>query len=1137
MEDLNLFFDLSLDMLCIAGFDGYFKQLNPIWEETLGYTQAELLTTPYLELIHPDDRASTVEEVQNLSNNGRTIGFENRYRCKDGSYRWFRWNATAYLGKQRIYCVARDVTQTKQAESELRQAHKTLSRLKTALDQAAVVAITDSHGTIVEVNDHFCHLSQYSREELIGQTHRIVNSGYHSQHFFRQMWATITQGEIWKGEIRNQAKDGSHYWVNTTIVPFMDEEGQPFQYLAIRFDITAQKQLEADLSFKQAQLNDFIENAPIGMHGVDSEGQILWANPYEMELLGYQPEEYIGQHISKFYHDLDSNSEILELLQDQQKIHNGEAQLKCKDGSVRDVLIFSNIHWHGGNFVNTRCFTLDITQRKQAEQALKESEEKFRLLAENLHEVFWMTRINPMDVTQQQILYVSPAYEDIWGRDRELLYHESMKWVEAIHPEDRDRITRLFLEEVLQGEFDHEYRIVRPDGSVRWIRDRGSPVAANGSDQCLITGIAEDITRRKQADQRLRDSEERLRLALVAANQGLWDLNIQTGETIVSSEYVTMLGYDPTDFQESMEKWLDRLHPDDRERVANVYQTYVQGEISRYRVDFRQRTQSGDWKWILSMGKIVDWDEAGQPLRMLGIHMDISDRKATEAALQQANANLESRVQERTLELTQAKEAAEFANRSKSDFLANMSHELRTPLNGVLGYAQILKSDPTISPKQKEKLNIIEQCGSQLLTLINDILNLAKIEAGKLELTPKVFHLPYFLDTVVEICHLRTQQKDLEFVYRTSPSLPTMVQTDEKHLRQVLLNLISNATKFTDVGSITFNAEVISQTREYDRIRFQVIDTGIGIAPEQLEHIFLPFVQVCSTSHQCEGTGLGLSITQRILQLMGSTLKVESTVNQGSSFWFELDLPIVREQIETTPMPTQEIVGYRGDPKTLLLVDDRWENRAVLHNLLAPLGFDILEAADGQQGIALAVQSRPDLIFVDLMMPEMDGLEMTRRIRQISGLKTIKIIACSAKTFSGDRQDSLEAGCNDFLAKPVQRQALLDQLQQHLGLDWIYRPIAANESAMTSVASQAQESQLITPPVEILQNLYDLARKGNLNGVAALATQLEQMDTQYVPFANRVVQMAKAFQDQDLLQLINQYRRTRTNTMSPKKTS
>jgi signal transduction histidine kinase len=429
--------------------------------------------------------------------------------------------------------------------------------------------------------------------------------------------------------------------------------------------------------------------------------------------------------------------------------------------------------------------------------------------------------------------------------------------------------------------------------------------------------------------------------------------------------------------------------------------------------------------------------------------------ESTNSFLGLSNEELEQRVQERTAELQTAKEIADQANQAKSDFLANMSHDLRTPLNGILGYAQVLQRDKDVTPKQQDGLNIIYQCGTHLSTLINDILDLAKVEAGKLELAPHNFQIEKTLQCIRDLCRIQAEQKNIGFKLQILNQLPAVVYGDEKRLRQVLINLLGNAIKFTDHGEVKLKVGrmLVSERplSRYDKgvvepgkqvvhsLRFQIEDTGMGMTPEQLETIFQPFEQVGEISRQVEGTGLGLSISRTLITMMGSEIKVKSNLGEGSLFWFTLDFPIVSDWVEPAASADRTITGYEGVPRTILLVDDRWENRAVVLDLLHPLGFKIIEAQEGQDGLSQAKEHQPDLIITDLAMPVMDGLEMTRSLREWDEFKNTPIIASSAFVFNYDRQQSHSAGCDDFLPKPVQATELFDLLQRYLNLIWIHQ--------------------------------------------------------------------------------------------------
>ncbi|OCQ90173.1 two-component system sensor histidine kinase/response regulator [Nostoc sp. MBR 210] len=478
-------------------------------------------------------------------------------------------------------------------------------------------------------------------------------------------------------------------------------------------------------------------------------------------------------------------------------------------------------------------------------------------------------------------------------------------------------------------------------------------------------------------------------------------------------------------------------------------------------------------------------------------------------------------------QLKKSQAAAETANLAKSEFLANMSHELRTPLNGILGCAQILLRSKGLPEKEQHHVNIIEQCGSHLLTLINDILDLSKIEARKLELHPYDVYFPSFLQGIAEICQIRAEQKNILFVYESASNLPTGVHIDVKRLRQVLLNLLGNALKFTDVGQVSFKVEAIAhhQPAKNYCIRFWIQDTGIGIAPAELNKIFLPFEQVGEKKRQTEGTGLGLAITRQLVQMMGGDIHVKSQLGEGSTFWFELEIPEASEWVQSaTTASAGQIIGFEDSPLTILMVDDRWENRTVITNLLQPLGFNVVEATNGKEGLAKAIAIKPDLVITDLLMPEMDGFELIQHLRQTPEIQDVKIIVSSASVFETDQHRSLEAGGNDFLSKPVQVDELLNQLEHLLSLTWIYQSSQTQAAITNNLATANHQADLLIPPsVEVLQELITLANKGNFNGILKLADQLETSDQNFANFANHLRQLARQFDEDILISFLHQY--------------
>ena len=443
--------------------------------------------------------------------------------------------------------------------------------------------------------------------------------------------------------------------------------------------------------------------------------------------------------------------------------------------------------------------------------------------------------------------------------------------------------------------------------------------------------------------------------------------------------------------------------------------------------------------------------------------------------LRESFETLEKRVAERTEELQHAKEQAESANRAKSTFLANMSHELRTPLNAVLGFSEVMKNSHDVTPDQLENLNIIIQSGEHLLNLINNVLDISKIESGRVELEESQFNLPRLLEDVKSMMHVRAQKKGLDFRLEYSQDLPKHIVGDEGKIRQVLINLIGNAIKYTISGRVSFRARVAEcETTDQTRVRLEIEDTGPGLTQEASERIFLPFVQMKDRPAAEAGTGLGLAICKQYVELMDGTIGVHSDPGKGSLFFFEIPVQEISDDANHLDTQSGRIIGLAEEQPSwrLLIVEDQRENRLLLHKLLAPLGCDLREAVNGQEAVDLFTEWHPHLIFMDIRMPVMDGLEATRRIKTTNTTSKTVIIALTAHALEEERREIMAAGCDDFIRKPYRDQEIFDVLTRHLGIRFLYEQA---ELPSSDTRRSLTASDLNKLPVKLRKQLKQAA--------------------------------------------------------------
>lgn len=620
--------------------------------------------------------------------------------------------------------------------------------------------------------------------------------------------------------------------------------------------------------------------------------------------------------------------------------------------------------------------------------------------------------------------------------------------------------------------------------------------------------VKEESARAAEAQHQARENEIRFRGIFENALEGMFQTSLDGRYLAANLALARLYGYDSAEeLMKSIDDISHGIYVDKARRATFIRELDQHGFLKDFISEIYRRDRTKIW--ISENARLVR-DQQGQPVCYEGSVTDVTFRQQIE----QTRRDVE-------LEMRRAKEYAERASRAKSDFLANMSHELRTPLNGILGYTQILKRNAGLPEKAAAGLNIIHQSSEHLLTLINDILDLSKIEADKIELALSEFDLRSFLQAITGMFHLRAQQKRIAFHEHFDVTLPNVVRADEKRLRQIIINLIGNAVKFTDRGGVTFRVEKLE-----NRLRFFFEDTGIGIADEKIDLLFKPFSQVSDQARNAEGTGLGLALSQRLVNLMGGTISVQSEYGKGSRFSFEIELETADVNLPTLRAKPREITGYHGPRQTVLAVDDKWENRAVLVDMLTPLGFAVVEAENGKVALDILATTPVQIILTDLVMPVMDGFELTRQVRKEEKWKDLVIVTISASVFDFNAEKSRAAGCQDFLGKPVDLNELLACIKTYLRLEWVYQEERTTEpilDATTTAAPlpQAEESFALPPlPAEVAGRLLDFAKKGDVQNLRQEIDQLALHNPDYRPWQKQLLILIENFKMKQIRQLI-----------------
>lgn len=880
-------------------------------------------------------------------------------------------------------------------------------------------------------------------------------------------------------------------------LPLFGQDGKVAQVHETVEDISQRKQAERELMASEMRLRAITDSAKDAVILLESHGLISFWNPAAETIFGYSADEAVGKNVHTLLAPEGYQSAYPHVFSD---FHANEACKILEYPAIRKDLqrITISISASSINLESERYvvgIVRDITEAKKKEESLRASEARFRSAMN--HSPLGMALVSP----DGRFLEVNAAL------CRKSGYSESELLQTSIHSmtyADDQMADERQLRQLVAGEIQTyrvEKRYIHKTGQFIWVQLSASLTRKeDGSPDYFIYQLM-DITARKRTEARLlafnaeleQRVEKRTRelaeqnkqieeqrqvfdLVFEQALAGFWDWTIPAGTVLMSPRFKAVLGYAPHEVPNTMEALKSLAHPEDFSLILEQFQAHVEsrGRVP-YMLELRYLHKNGSVVWISCTGMVIEWTDDGQPVRMVGCHVDISARKRMEQ------------------DLASARDAAEAASREKSRFLANMSHEIRTPMNAVLGFAQVLERDPGLSQEQTERIRSINRAGLHLLSLINNILDMAKIEAGMSVLSVRAFSLHDMIDGLQIMFRSRADAKGLRLSMERDPGMPFCVLADEVKLQQVFVNLIGNAVKFTDKGGVAVRVrtEPAGDGETILRLVVEVEDSGPGISEVEQKRIFHPFIQG-ETGSLVGGTGLGLPISRKLVEMMGGSLTVQSELGRGSCFRFDVLLEptdVVPDETEAESRHAVAGLVPGSGPWRILVVDDVQNNRDLLSYLLQPVGFEVREAGNGEEALKVFADWSPHAVLMDMRMPVMDGYEATRRIKSTVAGRDIPVIAVTASAFRDTEEKIRATGVSAYLRKPFRNAELFEILSQCLDLRYVYveKPATTPQRALTPQA-------MAVFPREMVRGMREAVAEGDMSRLMELIDQGEALD-------------------------------------------
>jgi PAS domain S-box-containing protein len=959
--------------------------------------------------------------------------------------KWININAIPEFRKgekkaYQVFTTFNDITDRKTIETDLRESEEKFRELA---EESPNMIFINQKGKVVYANKTCENYTGYRIEEFYDENFNFISliDENYVEPIMDNFKKHMAGENVPPFKYKLICKDGSRLdlIITTKLISYKNENA----ILGIVTDTTEFKKVEEQLKLTQFG----IDKSSVGIYQVDDAGVILYANDHVCQLLGYTRDELYNMKIWDIDLNLDEKKWKKHQKRNREQINATiESVHKRKDGTVFPAEISISLIEFRNKKISF-AFVRDITEQTDAKKALFKSEERLKLAVEGTKAGLWDWNIQSGETVYDE------RWAEIIGYRLEELQPTSLEtWKRLCHPDDVNKSDEL-LEKHFKGELEYyefEARMKHKDGHWVWVHDRGKVSQRDEQNNPVrMTGTHIDITDQILAEKALRKSETHLANAMKMAKLGYWEYDVINDIFIFNDNFYEVFHTSAEEvgsYTMSSARYAELfVHPDDAHMVGVEVQTAIETtdpNLKRY-LEHRMIYANGEVGHIAVQYNVIK-DNQGHTIAATGVNQDITERKKIEEEIKRQNreyqllnkeyqaqfeelvASLE-RIQKINKELIKAKEKAEESDRLKTAFLANMSHEIRTPMNGIIGFTDLLKEPKLSGKEKKEYIDVIQQSGYRMLNIINDLIDIAKIEAGQVEVNIDNICINHLLDDIYTFFKPEAENMKLSFSCKKELSdSDSYIRSDQTKLNQVLTNLIKNALKFTRTGSVDFGYAIKGSI-----VEFFVQDTGIGIHHDFKDKVFERFRQVdISETTEFEGTGLGLSITRAYVEMLGGKIWLESEHGKGSTFFFSLPFSNTKGyKAKRLPRKTKQIKSQLLH--TILVVEDDDTSYLFLKEILRRNGFEVIRAINGEEAIHLIEQySKIKLVLMDIKMPVMDGLEATGRIKQLR--PDLPVIAETAYASEEDRQRSLDSGCDDFISKPIDKELLLRIVRKYV---------------------------------------------------------------------------------------------------------